>query len=535
MKNSLSLIVQKLLSKNKITHDKKELAFQIESHPSYPSLHAITGVLDHFNIENIAAEVPVNSETLAQLPDSFIAQTTTDKGNDLVTVSRIKNKSSYKLFSGDEKNNTITEDEFLKQFTGIIVAVEKTDQPVEKMDDGNIKNILLLSLFSVTLLLLYINNETTLFNYIFSILSIIGGIASYSILKQELGQSTAIGNAFCSGNNDKKDCDAVLNSKGAEVIKGHKLSDLSIIYFSSLTIASFFLSNINPLLIISLLALPITIYSIYYQYKIVKTWCMLCLSIVGVLWLQAAIVFLINGDFTTLLNLTPKDILITTASFLAIYLAWSYIKPLINNVIQLHKDKIASVKFKRNFNLFNNLLQKSSTLNTNIQNSKEIVLGNKNSNLEIIVITNPFCGHCKPVHKIINDVLKKYSNLVKIIIRFNVPTNDSENNSVVVTNKLLELYNEADINTFENAIDEIYDGMKYDTWVSKWGKVKNINTYLTILEKQKQWCNDNAINFTPEILINGKSFPKEYDRVDLVFFIEDMEENLKTTPQFTNL
>ena len=34
-----------------------------------------------------------------------------------------------------------------------------------------------------------------------------------------------------------------------------------------------------------------------------------------------------------------------------------------------------------------------------------------------------------------------------------------------------------------------------------------------------------AINFTPEILINGKSFPKEYSRTDLIFFIEDLEEN----------
>ena len=50
MKSPLSLIVKKLLSKNAISFDKKELDFQIQSHPSYPSLHAITGVLDHFNI-----------------------------------------------------------------------------------------------------------------------------------------------------------------------------------------------------------------------------------------------------------------------------------------------------------------------------------------------------------------------------------------------------------------------------------------------------------------------------------------------------
>ena len=46
---------------------------------------------------------------------------------------------------------------------------------------------------------------------------------------------------------------------------------------------------------------------------------------------------------------------------------------------------------------------------------------------------------------------------------------------------------------------------------------------LTILEKEKTWCHENAINFTPEILINGRS-PKEYDKQDIMYFIEDMRE-----------
>jgi hypothetical protein len=42
-------------------------------------------------------------------------------------------------------------------------------------------------------------------------------------------------------------------------------------------------------------------------------------------------------------------------------------------------------------------------------------------------------------------------------------------------------------------------------------------------------------NFTPEILINGHSFPKEYDRADLVYFVEDLYESCnQVTKKNTN-
>ena len=107
---------------------------------------------------------------------------------------------------------------------------------------------------------------------------------------------TAIGNAFCSGGTEKKDCDAVLTSKGAELLKGYKLSDFSLLYFIILSFLTFVqIQNPNISFIISVIALPITIYSIYYQYFILKKWCLLCLTIVGVLWIQSFFIFWTGG------------------------------------------------------------------------------------------------------------------------------------------------------------------------------------------------------------------------------------------------
>ncbi len=72
---------------------------------------------------------------------------------------------------------------------------------------------------------------------------------------------------------------------------------------------------------------------------------------------------------------------------------------------------------------------------------------------------------------------------------------------------------------------EIYEGMSPTLWFEKWRIAIDKENYISELEKGNTWCKENAINFTPEVLINGKSFPKEYNRTDLIFFIEDLEEN----------
>ena len=521
MKNTLINLVQRLLKKNQISFDKEEVSFQIQSHPSYPSLHAITGVLDHFNIENVAADVPINKETLLQLPDCFIAQINTEKGNDLVLVE--KKEKNYSIYNTEGKEQPLSENDFLKKFTGIIVAVEKSEENTPIKTNSNTVKIIAFSIFIGLAGFILYKNATTWHTIVYLALSVIGIITSIAIVKQELGLKTVIGDAFCTGADDKKDCDAVLTSKGAEIIKGYKLSDFSLLYFTGLTLLTFFqLTDPSISYAISLVAIPITLYSIYYQYAVVKKWCLLCLTIVAVLWLQALIPAITN---TYSLNFSITNLVVFGLVSVATWLFWSYIKPLFTAVHLLKKEKIENVKFKRNYTLFESLLQKSPKLNTQVANSKEIVFGNSNSNLEIVVITNPFCGHCKPVHKHIDEILHRYNEQVKIIIRFSINAKDKENSLVKITSRLLEIYDKQGKEICLEAMSEIYNEGNTETWLKKWNTCSNIDYYVSELEKGSNWCTENAINFTPEILINGKSFPKEYNRTDLLFFIEDLEEN----------
>ena len=527
MGSNLDYLVSRLLSYNHISIDKKELQFQIESHPSYPSLHAVTGVLDHFNIDNLALDIPKNEQTLAQLPKTFLAQIKTDQGKEFVVAT---NKGlKYQLINSSKKNETVSLTNFLKQFTGIIVGVEKTEYTEESKKSNQLQKQSLIIVTALALInVLFFIKPTT--NSLLSLVtSLIGVIISVAIKKQEQGESTILGNAFCSRETEKKDCNAVLTSKGSALLDNYKLSDLTIIYFVGLSLFILSLILLNQSLtlafIISLLAIPSTLYSIYYQAFVIKKWCLLCLSVVGVLWIQA-IFPLTNNTVLNLKSISWISLALVSSSFLLTITVYSQLSPKLKELNALKKVKIDFYKFKRNFNLFNSLLQKSKSINTEINhNLSGIILGNTNANLTITIVTNPFCGHCKSVHTLVENIYKKYADKVMLQIRFNTNPKDKSSKTIKVVTRLLELYQNNGLESCINAMHSIYKNQDGESWLNQYGECSDIDYYSNILEKQYKWCIDNNINFTPEILINGKSYPNEYDRSDLILFIEDLHDN----------
>jgi len=534
LRDTLSFLVQSLLQKNKINIDNEELDFQIQSHPSYPSLHAITGVLSHFGIENIAIRVPVDKETLAQLPTSFIGQVKTDNDTDFALI--IRKGENYKIVFSNKKSKTVSEEIFLEEFTGILAAVEKDEtKQTEHANTTNFqKPLFIVALVLFTLL--FFNSSPNLIASIYFILSLVGIAVSLLVIQHDLGVSSKIIDSICSQESETTNCNAVLNSKGATLYKNIKLSDISLVYFVSISIASLLLSitntSFNPLYLISLAAFPVVVYSIYYQVKVSKNWCLLCLGIAAVLVLQASILFFITFDFSAL---SIESTLFIGFSFIAMASLWSFVSPKLKQEQNFKKLKIESSKFRRNFDLFNTLLQQSETIDTTLKNTQEIVFGNQDAALNIVVITNPFCGHCKSVHNLVESILKTHHKELSITVRFNINTSKLENNGVLVSSRLLELFHtEGELKCLE-AMHDIYNNSDAESWLTKWGKSANATTYKDILETEANWCLDNNINFTPEILINGKSYPKAYERSDLSYFIEELDEAYSAEVQTSQL
>ncbi|MDG5492528.1 thioredoxin domain-containing protein [Psychroserpens sp. SPM9] len=534
MKDALSYLVQQLLKKNKINVDFDELAFQIQSHPTYPSLHAITGVLDHFNIENLAIDVPKTNEVVQQLPNTFLAQIDIDSQKQFAIVTKLKDRLKLILNSKDKK--VLSQSEFLNQFTGIVLAVDKEDTQLNT-PTSHVKSIVVKSAFVLSILLigfLFLKTNPNLISTLFFLLSLIGLYVTTNIIKQERGEVSVLGDAFCATVTEKKNCNAVLSSKGATIIKDVKLSDLSLIYFTALALSTFLLSlNNNTIFIpklIGLLALPITLFSLYYQVAVIKKWCYLCLAIVGIIWIQAGLSL---THFTPNYELT--SILITSLSFTSITAFWLLESQTRKDNKSLQQTKVSYFKFKRNFEIFSDQLLKSKVIDTHINDLSEIVFGNPKSNLNITIITNPLCGHCKQVHTLLEQIIHRYPQSAKLTVRFNINPKDPEAITTKITSRLLEIYNNDGELTCLKAMHDIYGDFSTEAWLTKWHQCTEPQTYISILQEEYSWCMKHAINFTPELLINGQSYPKAFDRDDLIYFIEDLQEQLENTEQHSML
>lgn len=524
MRNSLFYILTKLLKENNIKVDLKELAFQIQSHPSYPSLHSLTGVMDHFNIQNVALEVPNDAETLAKLPGAFIAYIKSDKIDNLVFATKYKDK--IRLTYDTKSLELLSVNDFLELWTGIFVAVEKDDNVlVSSKDKNNYIKKLIGGLTLTSLVLLIFSFTPPLFIVTHLTLSFIGLAISSVIVKHELGIYSKIADTVCSVKITNISCDDVLNSKAANILGNFKLSDIGVVYFMSMILASILFitnqANFGIIAIITIFAFPFTFYSISYQLFKVKKWCLLCLGVVLILWLQLGSLYYFDfGSLNSSLGLT--NILLVSISFLVSIFIWSFLFPRLKKEQESIKIKIEYLRFKKNYSLFNMMLNINESISTKLNSSKEIEFGNSSSSFKMLIITNPLCSHCREVHRLVESIISRWKNDVRIIIRFNVSNRlDSVDTKIAI--RLLELFHAEGSTKCLNAMHDIYGKVSLEKWLKKWGDPKD-KSHMDELIKEKEWCQANNINFTPEILINGKPYPKEYKRSDLIYFIDDILE-----------
>jgi thiol-disulfide isomerase/thioredoxin len=276
--------------------------------------------------------------------------------------------------------------------------------------------------------------------------------------------------------------------------------------------------NYNLLIGLSLISLPVIAYSIYVQAVVVKKWCPLCLATASVLCCQFLLSYFLNSLY---LGFDTMSFLILGSSTFFVFTIYGYIKPLISKNLSLSKTEIEFYKFKRKFSLFESLHHRKPFLDTSISQINEIIFGNKNAKIEVVVITNPLCGYCKATHQAIDYLLKNYTNDIKVTIRFNINTENKEDISYKISTALINLY-QKDIVACREAMHQIYtDGVDVSKWLETY-KTYTANTQYEILETEKQWCTSNNINFTPSVYLNNKEFPKEYDLSDLSFFMEDL-------------
>lgn len=508
------------LEREKISIDKEEFEFQVQSHPDYPSLLAISDTLSFFNIANIATRL--DKTQIALLPNRFIVLLNKELSSP--KLSFVEKKGENYLVIIDKIAVLISKQELEKRWAEIVFLIEKSDTEDVTKNNKNDYNWTLLLFILVTFLVILHYFNTPLQTNLFFIFPVAGILFSLAALKDLFGVKSELINSFCSMTTSSS-CNSVVNSSKWKIFEIVNFSDLSIVFFASqfLGLLVFLFSGeviafFTIQKIVLLASIPVLFLSVYYQKFVEKKWCPICFFIIAIILLELGyLIAFQNIAFT----ISTKTLVVFGFIFLSVMIIWSALKKLFTQRKDLKEYQLKAIRFERNYTIFKNSL--FAKAKTQIPQS-HIILGNKESETKITVISNPFCGHCKGAHEVIETILEKHHNNIQIqvILKTNLETENEESKKLL--RSLMEIYEQDGEIAFIKALKNWFDSKNIEEWFSLF-PVNTTTEFDAIFNSQHKWCEENAYNFTPAIFINGYEYPQMYDRKNLQFYINELVED----------
>ena len=518
MTSSLDTIIY-YLEKEEIKIDKSEFEFQVQSHPDFPSILSIVDALSFFNIDNVVIKKEFSD--INDLPSRFISLLSEDRSQPELYLTE-KKDDAYFYFKNNKLLEIVTT-ELESRWNGIVLLVGKSDFETSVISKSK-KDWVLFSLVSMAIFIKLVESKDFLFLKLFLLLPFIGVLFSIAALKDLFGTKSKVLNDICNISASTS-CSSVIKSNKWQLFEYLNFSDLSITFFTSqfivLLFSLFFNEGIESLFFQKTLlyfSIPFLFLSIYYQKFVEKRWCPICLIIITIIVIEIITLLFFPIVSFRFLNQAAYFGLI----YFSCYLAWKSLKQVLTEKKELKERHLKSIRFERNYDLFKTKLL---TINKADIPTNGVVLGNKKAKTNIAIISNPFCGHCKEAHFMLNRILEKNEMLlnVTVILRTNLESVDDDSKKLF--RGLLRLFYNKGEKYFVEALSDWFENTNIENWLEKYYNDDDFYKIDEILLHNFNWTNENEYTFTPAVFINGFGYPQIYDRKNLEFFINEIIED----------
>lgn len=521
-KQNPTTVIRLLLKSLNVKVSPSTLVRTLEEHPDYPNLLAISDSLAEWHLPNQAFKISKEEYNTNDLQFPFVAHLNTN-GGIYMLVHEIKD--NLVTYSNELKiKGSIAESDFLNQWSGVALYVQKVSKSGEKDYKVNLINSIVTK-FHLPLFIFFIIvglfqtidfNNINLSIAMLLLIKLIGVTVSILLLIHSIDANNPFIQNLCSLG-QKNNCNAILKSDAAKVTSWLSWSEVGFYYFTGTFISLLFVSNSYSLLAwLNLLALPYTIYSVSFQYKH-KNWCVLCCTVQAILIAE----FLININTTYALyidfKIVIKGIMYLLLAFTLPILSWVILKPILLKAALTKPLKNQLRKFKYNSDLFNQILQNQPRYAIP-DDLMPIALGNTDAKITITMVSNPFCEPCAKAHQVLDEWIKTRDD-IQLKVVFSTANHDNDQKTKVARHlRALSLIK--DNKLIEEALNDWYNQSekKYENWALSypvnWSEGLSIVT-----EKQKKWCELTEITFTPTIFINGYKLPQPYRLEDIKYLI----------------
>jgi uncharacterized membrane protein len=539
-KDNLALAAHLFLRSIKAKITLPTLVDRLQNHPDYPSLLALSDVLNEWKIENMAMHL--STTELLEVPTPFLAQLRVENGI-FAFVEAVSSQSVRWWHSekGWQKENM---ESFTEKYQGIVLLAENNEQAEEKNYAENRKQEIMASLrlplVLMSTLLIFVlgaylafDVNTTWNTYALASVKLIGVIVSSLLLWYQIDKNNTFVKNLCQVNK-KTNCDSILNSEAANLFSWLSWSEIGFFYFVGTLILT--LTKFETLLtVFTLLALPYTFYSIYYQAFKAKQYCTLCLSVVVLLWLEVAFAPIPlplspteKGEWMQLINSLSFGGAVHTEgwggavsvtvflSFLLPITLWTFFKPFLKEAMKASNLEGELRRFKNNPNVFWNLLRQGKSMPAPFSDMDMVLLGKAEAAHTLIVVTNPYCAPCTRTHREVEELISANENINCFIVF--LATNEENDKRGDVARHILSL----PAQQRAEALNAWYEHKELSTLtVSESAKAQ--------IEKHQTWCNLAQITATPTLFYDGHELPNAYKVRDLQYLSYQHSDFAKST------
>lgn len=486
-----------------------------EKHPNKYNLLGLSNMLSWFSVLNITIKGREKEECLESVSLPFVAY----MENKFVVVKKIDQNLVYGLVKGEKV--LFKKDDFLKQWSGVALLAEVNECSIEpgynehKRKENWIKGMIYASVFFVASLFIYNlifkNYYECVSFWIFFAINLIGVVISVLIVERDFDSQYSYADKIC---NIFKlgTCGNVLNSKAAKLGGIWGWGEIGVSYFlSNIILIVFFSSLLMYYFLINIVSLPYTVWSVWYQINKARQWCVLCLIVQVILWVNF-ISFVFYYSITGLV-LSVEDI------FEVIFI---YIVPflILQNYFTALKfyHKMKEVEWKFNSlkivpGVLDLLLNKDISFSLN-RNASNILFGNQNAKHCLTFVTNPHCLPCAKVHEEIDGIFRFLQNEICIQYVFVSFNKSMDISCMYLIYKYLSVPDREEVKMIYS---QWYKGdNEYKRKCVKECKNDFDGKVLQEYAIHKKWSEFSNYRFTPLILFDGRKLPEYYSLKDLL-------------------
>lgn len=517
LNNKEKNILSSFLDYLDVKHTKEYTNKLYNEHPHKYNLFGLSRMLSSYNIENAGVKVQNKQAAIKELETPFIAHI----GSDFVVVYKITIDRVYYIWN--KKDLSITIDEFCEIWSGIILYAESDENSVEPEYKSNYKTQIFKQLqkkglwtaifFVLAIAFIRNNLGKGIEYYLLTTVNIAGIYISYLLVLKQIHIHSEYGDKICSLFS-QSDCNNILESDAAKLGGVVGWSEIGLGYFiGNIVITAYFPNLIPYMVLINILALPYSFWSIWYQKFKAKQWCPLCLIVQCLL----GITFFLNLGFGLIQfpEISISDTLLTILLYLIPILLINTLIPNLGQNKKMEQITQELNSIKTDENVFSAILKKQPFYEVD-KSTSSILWGNTGADILVTILTNPHCNPCAKMHKRIEKMLDESSNLC---IQYIFSSFGEELN---ISNKFLSaIYFEKEIKERRKIYRRWFEEKNLKN--EEIFEIYNVNKESDIVRKEFQkhenWKKATGIRpATPTILVNGYKLPDNYKIEDLKYF-----------------